>query len=176
MFYIVGSVCTLDFSPCVCQELKYANKLKNIDLCSHKSSVALLSFLLLCRSKISKKEKAHQLACLHLVLCTNILYVFSAILLRCILPPFSPLSQCPLSPWNSYILMGHWWTSEKQITQRETERWRCGPGLAQPSVDYDVDSNPEGWTERLRVKGLCGLWAMARWMRYRQPWSLYFEC
>lgn len=128
------------------------------------------------RFSVGTKEKAHQLACLHLVLCTYILYVFSAILLRCILPPFSPLSKCPLGPWNSYIIMGHWWTSEKQITQRETEWWRCGPGLAQPSMDYDVDSNPEGWTERLRVKGLCGLWAIARWMRYRQPWSLYFEC
>lgn len=34
-------------------------------------------------------------------------------------------------------------------------------GLAQPSVDYNVDSNPEGWTERLWVKGLhggSGLW------------------
>ena len=48
-------------------------------------------------------------------------------------------------------------------------------GLAQASVDYDVDSNPEGWTERLRVKGLGGLWAMARWVHYRQPWSLYLQ-
>lgn len=32
-------------------------------------------------------------------------------------------------------------------------------GPAQPSVDYDVDSNPGGWTERLRVKGLgSGFW------------------
>lgn len=46
-------------------------------------------------------------------------------------------------------------------------------GLAQPSMDYDVDSNPEEWTERLRVKGFCGLWALARWIHYRQPWSLY---
>lgn len=33
-------------------------------------------------------------------------------------------------------------------------------GSAQPSVDYDVDCNPEGWTARLRVKGLGGLWAL----------------
>lgn len=46
-------------------------------------------------------------------------------------------------------------------------------GLAQPSVDYDVDSNPEGWTERLRVKGLRGLWALARWIHYKRPRSLF---
>lgn len=44
-------------------------------------------------------------------------------------------------------------------------------GLAQPSTDYDVDSNPEGWTERLRVKGLCKLWAPARWIHCRQPFA-----
>lgn len=30
-------------------------------------------------------------------------------------------------------------------------------GRAQTSVDYDVDSNPVGWPERLRVEGN-GLW------------------
>lgn len=44
-------------------------------------------------------------------------------------------------------------------------------GLAQASLDYDVDSNPEGWTERLRVKGLGGLWALARWIHYSLLWS-----
>lgn len=46
-------------------------------------------------------------------------------------------------------------------------------GLAQTSVDYDVDSNPGGWTERLRVKGLGGLWVLARWIHHKQTWSLY---
>lgn len=45
-------------------------------------------------------------------------------------------------------------------------------GLAQPSTDYDVDSNPEGWTERLWVKGLCKPWVSARLMRCRQPCAL----
>ncbi|KAI9526269.1 hypothetical protein NQZ68_041554 [Dissostichus eleginoides] len=37
-------------------------------------------------------------------------------------------------------------TSAKQITQRESLNGG-DVGLAQPIVDYDVDCNPEGWTE-----------------------------
>lgn len=39
-------------------------------------------------------------------------------------------------------------------------------GRAQSSLDYDVDSNPEGWTERLRVGGLRELWASSRWIHH----------
>lgn len=45
-------------------------------------------------------------------------------------------------------------------------------GLAQPSLDYDVDSNPERWPERLRVKGLGGLWPGLRPGGNSQLWSL----
>lgn len=64
-------------------------------------------------------------------------------------------------------------TGEPQKSRLQRGRQNGGDvGLAQPSMDYDVDSNPEGWTEGLRVKGLCRLWAMAGWIRSRQPWSL----
>ena len=69
-----------------------------------------------------------------------------------------------------------WASGEPQKNRLHRERLNGGDvGLAQPSVDYDVDSNPEGWTERLRVKGLHGLWALARWIHHRQPWSLYLQ-
>lgn len=63
-----------------------------------------------------------------------------------------------------------WTIGEPHKSRLHTQRQNGGDvGLAQPSMDYDVDSNPEGWTQRLRVKGLDVLWATARWMRYRQP-------
>lgn len=49
-------------------------------------------------------------------------------------PMWCILSQLvcrPLCPHYSGIVMGRWWTSEKQITLREAECWRCGLGSAQ---------------------------------------------
>lgn len=65
---------------------------------------------------------------------------------------------------------------EPQKSRLHTGRQNSGNvGLAQASVDYDVDCNPEGWTESLRVKGLGGLWTLAKWTHYRQTWPLYCQ-
>lgn len=114
---------------------------------------------------VNRKERAREFACLHLVLYINILFLSDSSEMR------SETLSClflRVHPWNSPSL---WTIGEPHKSRLHRQRQNGGDvGLAQPSMDYDVDSNPEGWTQRLRVKGLYGLWATARWMHYRQPW------
>ena len=77
------------------------------------------------------------------------------------------LSLCPMPTWPTELLTLLWANGEPQKSRLHRGRQNGGDvGLAQPSVDYDVDSNPEGWTERLGVEGLGGRWALARWIHY----------
>lgn len=116
-----------------------------------------------------QEGNATPLTHVHLVSCTDILYIFSTSSQAQSLCSCAFLSAHPAHDTLTLL----WAIGEPQRSRLHRGRQNGGDvGLAQPSVDYDVDSNPEGWTERLRVKGLHRLWALARWTRYRQPQSL----
>lgn len=92
---------------------------------------------------------------LYLLLWTNTQYGLSAVCLRRSRPLLCPSATQPTKLWHH---------EGRLVNLRKadyTGRQNGGDvGLAQPSMDYDVDSNPEGWTERLRLRDCTssGLW------------------